>query len=283
MIGFSIVHGSPQEIWGPVLNTDTLYVGQLVIATNEGVMPFAQASGLGDQSTKMEGVALISDGAAATCNNQLFGVVIGTNKRTPTYEKTNKAEYITYVDPNAATSSDYFGVEGVWGKGDLMAMVKIALITSESVLRGPISNAGVGTALTVETVASTNTTVTATIASAADFTPVASEATVYFRTGPAAGAYRIMDGTSTTALQWDIATVVAPAVGDRLVCANLRTLGQCKIMLDSESMYIDNSAALTSHYHLIDVLRLELSEAGNEYADFRFSTYSMLSFDDIAT
>lgn len=278
MIGFRIAHGSPQTIWCPVINTTTLYVGQLVRSNNEGVEAFVQASGLGDQARKMAAVALIADGASA--NNQLLGVVIGTNKRLPTYDTTNRAESITYVAPSSATSNDYFGVEGPWGKGDLMAMVKVALITSETVLKGPIFNAAVGTAPTELTVASGASTVGCTTQTN-EATAVASEATIYFRTGAAAGAYRICDDTDPAAHTWDIPTVKTCAVGDKCVKVQLRTIGQCKMMLDSVGMYIDTNAELTSHYHLIDVIRLDLSEAGNEYAEFRMSTYSMLSYDDI--
>ena len=278
-MGFEVVHGNPQTIWAPVVNSDTLYVGQLVRCNNEGVEPFVQASGLADQARKMASVALIADGGSA--NNQLFGVVIGTNKRTPTFNTTYKAEYITYVSPASASSGDYFGVEGVWAKGDLQAMVKVALITSETVLRGPIYNAAYGTAPTVLTVASGAST-TGCTTNASESTNVASEATIYFRTGAAAGCYRICDGTSATAQTWDIPTGTTCAVGDTAVKVQLRTLGQSKIMLDSEATYIDNNAELTSHYHLIDVIRLDLSEAGKEYVEFRMSTYTMLSYDDIA-
>ena len=274
---FTVVHDSPQTVWAPVINTDTLYVGQLVRSANEGVQPIAVANGVNDRVNKLTGA-----GDTGTANNAIFGVIVGTNKRTPTFNTTQKAESITYVAPASANTDDYFGVEGPWAKGDLQAMVEIVPITPSTVLRGKIFNGAYGTAPTETALSGTPTTVAGTSA-AVDASGLAALATIYFRSGIATGAYRVTDDTSTTALTWDLPLATAPAAGD-LVCRvnGLRPIGLSLAYIDSEGMYIDAGAALTSHYLMLDVLRLDLSVAGNEYVEFRFNTSTCLAMDLIA-
>jgi len=278
-MGFTVSRGAPITVWVPVINTDTLYVGQLVRCNNEGVEPVAQASGAASQAHKVAAVGLISDGASA--NNMMYGVVVGTNKRTPTFSSSYSAEYITYVAPSSATSGDYFGVEGPWAKGDLQAMVEVAIITSETVLKAPLYNAAWGTAPTELVVASGASTLGCTT-NTNEASGIASESTIYFRTGAAAGAYRITDDTSPTGHTWDSATVTTCAVADTCVKVNLRPNGQCKMMPDSEAMYIDVNAECTTNYFLINVVSLDLSEAGKETVEFQMAPYTMLNFDDLS-
>lgn len=279
-MGFSIAQGTPHCIWAPVCVAETLYVGQLVRSNNEGVEALAAAAGKGSQVHKMATVALISDGASA--NNLPFGVVIGTNKRVPTFDSTYKTESITYVAPNTATADDYAMVEGPWAKGDLMSMVRIALITSETVLRGQLYDSSFGTALPTYVIASgagVSGMVTSTIAP----TPVlASLSTFYFMDGAAAGSYRISKTAHADTHTWDMPLTVACAAGDKISHANgLRTIGQSYTQFDSTCQFIDMNDGLGTNYWLVDVLRLNLEDEKSSWVDFRMSTYSMLSYDDI--
>ena len=282
-MGFQIIHESPQTIWCPVGVGLTCYVGQLVVSVDEGVAPMVQASGLASQAHKMAAVALISDGGAGTANNLVFGVVIGTNKKIPTFDSTYKTEKITHVAPSSATADDYVMVEGVWAKGDLMSMVKVALITSESVLRAPLYDNTYGTALPTYTIASGASTGGMTTPTITPTPILASLSTFYFQSGPAAGAYRISKTAHATTHTWDMPLVKACAAGDTIVHMNgLRTIGQSFAQFDSTCQFIDANDALNTNYYLIDVLQLDLEDEKNAYVDFRLSTYTTLSYDDIA-
>ena len=46
-------------------------------------------------------------------------------------------------------------------------------------------------------------------------------------------------------------------------------------------MYIDGSAALTSNYLFINVLKLDLEVAGKEYVEFNFNAQHFVAVDDI--
>lgn len=252
-MGFSIANAGPvQMTWSPIINTDTLYVGQLVIVANEGVSPLVVASGAADTSQK-----------------QLpWGVVVGHNKKIPTHATAFQTDSITYVAPSSANAEDYISVEGPWAKGDLQAMVHVALIDSTTIIRGQLFTDSFGTAPS-ETALSAATTTTATSA-ATDESGIASRSTMYVRTGNAAGSIRVTDDTSPTAIEWDSALVVAPVAGDTIVRVNLTPQGPCQVNTDTESMFIDTGATVTSNYFLIEVVRLDLRVAGNEYVEFRF-------------
>lgn len=253
-MGFEVVEGCPRSLWVPIVDLDTLYVGQIVECQgNEGAAPVGAAVGANDTTGKAIP----------------FGVVIGTNLKEPSYDSTYKANKITDTSPNT-TTTEYVMTEGVWSKGDKQAMVEIAVIDANTVLKGPLFNAAVGTATTVGTV-TTGGTVSSTV-NALEVAGVATKATAYFRTGVNAGSYRVTDDTSTTALTWDKATTGTVAVGDTLVRVNgLRPVGPSRAQFDSESMYIDTSAALTADYYGIDVIKLDLSEAGKEHVFFKFN------------
>lgn len=254
-MGFEVVEGSPRSLWVPIVDSDQLYVGQIVECQgNEGAAPIGAAVGANDTTGKVVP----------------FGVVVGTNLKTPAFDSTYMANTITDVSPNGSTV-EYVMHEGPWSRGDKVAMVEIALIDSNTILKGPLRNAAPGTAPTLLTV-TTGGTVSSTT-NATDAAGVSTLASLYFRTGVNAGAYRITSDTSTTALTWDKATTGTVAVGDTAVRVNgLRVIGPSRAQFDSESMYIDVSAALTANYYGIDVIKLDLSEAGKEYAHFRFNT-----------
>ncbi len=263
-MGFSVVHGSPQTVWVPVLPGDTIYTGALVgwdIATPlEGVIPLAQAAGHGNTTNK----------------DRPYGVVVGNNNVSGNvnYNSTHKAEYITEVAAGSiyGSTTKYANVEGPWAKGDPLAMVEVALINANTVLSGPIYDTAAGTALAPVTVSTPSggdgigcTTGETTVATVANFS------TIYARSGANMGVYRTLTSASTTAHVWLTAMKNDMAVGDTAVVLNgLRPNGAAKMQIDAEGMFIDCNAALTSDNFWINVLRLDLSEPGNEYCEFQF-------------
>jgi hypothetical protein len=238
----------------------------------------AIASGLSDQASKMVGVGLIHDGTSQ--NNVPFGVIIGTNKKIQSFSSTYNTNSITYVAPSSANSEDYCCVEG-WAKGDLMAMVHVAVLDPTVVLRSRIYNAALGTAPTIGTIASGASTLGCTV-NTLEATGVASCATAYFRTGAAAGCYRVTDDASPTAITWDLALTTTCAVGDKLVRINgLRPFGYSKCQFDATLMWIDCNDELTTNHFSINVKKLCLEKAGEEYVEFTLNPYHFLAMDDI--
>lgn len=275
-MGFQIVHGVPQMQWYPVLNTDTLYVGQLVRASNEGVAPLRRAIGVGDVSARKTTVGLSADGGSTAINNAIFGVIVGTNAKTPSFSTTYNAEQITYASPNATTvtTDTYAFNAGPWAKGENLAMVKVAILDPTVTLRANLyqSSSVVGTAPTVGTVSASTSGLTATTATVG-LTGVASLSTVYFRTGNAAGTYRVTDDASATVHAWDIplnSTGANAQLNDTLVKVNLRPVGKCRAQVDTEALWINSGASATGSFFMIDVVRLDLSSSGREYVDFKF-------------
>jgi len=263
----TIAHGSPYTIWVPLDNTKTVYVGSIVcfdtsdLAALDGVVVREQADGEGDKD-----------------NYDLpFGVVIGTNEKNPRFNTQYKAEYTTQLgatDPHDGASREFVGVEGPWSKGDGNAMVKVAVITPDTILRAPIYNNAVGTApteLTTTTADTNGLSITTTVA--ANFTPVAGMNTIYCREGANAGIYRRTYNTSTTihttytAFPKDIDSgsvwVTVPVV-----------IGPSYVRLgdNTVSSYINCSETPVSEYDIVIVTRLDLREAGKEFAEFYFAS-----------
>lgn len=257
-MGFSIVQsysGVPNTIWAPIVDSDTIFNGSIVDCQGaEGVAPIGAASGAADTSGK----------------RVPFGVVVGNNLYNQAYNSTQQANSITEVTPHDSTV-DYRMKEGTWPKGDREAMVQVALITAETVLRAPLYNGAVGTVPTVLTVVTGDTNGVSCTTNATDVAGIAVRSTLYFRSGANAGAYRITDDTSTTALTWDKATTDDVEIGDTAIRLNLRALGPCQVQFDAESTYVDIGATATSDYYAIDVIKLDLSTPGSEHVYFKFN------------
>lgn len=271
---FEIAHGCPQTQWYPVINTDTLYVGQLVRAKNEGLEPVATAVGVADSSHRSRVNAILAEPSSG--NNTIFGLVIGTNARTPSFSTTYNTEQITYASPNAATvtTDTYAFAAGPWAVGENLAMVKVAILDPTITLRSPLyqSSSVTGTAPTVGTVTASTSGLTVTTATVG-VTGIASQSTIYFRSGSAAGAYRITDDTSATVHAWDVplnSTGSNAQLGDTVVKTNLRHTGKCRAQVSTEALWINSGAAATADYFSIDVTRLDLSSSGREFVEFRF-------------
>jgi hypothetical protein len=253
-----IVDGSPQDVWVPCDGTSTYYVGQLVSfdpANTGGVVSPGAASGVADTSTK----------------SLLYGVIIGTNNRTPVYSSTSNSDSI--VAGNTAASQlarDWFGVEGPWGKGDGQAMVKVARINANTRIKARLFNSTIGTAPTVLTVTTGGAT-TGFTSNACDFTPVANVCTAYCRTGTNAGLYRMTTDTSTTVCTVTRQFLVNVAVGDTFVRVPLKVGGPSYVQTDSNALFFDITASPATNYWLIDVDSLNLTNAGDEHVIFRFA------------
>lgn len=274
-MGFTVVHDSPHTIWCPMTPAITLYVGQLVMV---------------DQSGPQEGVEPL-DVAAGVANetnmDQPFGVVIGTNRKSPLYDTTYLCEYITSpaaADAHDGASIDYVGVEGPWAKGDPIPMVKVAIITPSTVLRGKLFATAYGTAPALLTATAADTNGLGVTTNAADFTPVAEHLnTIYCRSGANAGSYRHTDATSTTVHTWDVAMRSDTAIGDTFVMAPMRFQGPSTVQLSTDAMYFECDAEPhvdASNHYIINVLRLDLSVAGSEYVEFFFSSVHFCHYID---
>ncbi len=257
--------GYPHQLtWVPIKLGATIYVGSIVcddfsaLATDEGVIVRGQADGIGDVTNK----------------DTPLGVVIGTNLRTPVYDKTYLTNRITDEGAaGAATSTvDYQGVEGGYLKGEKRAMVQIALIDSTTVLEAPIRNAAIGTNPSLLTSTTSGSKITMTT-NACDFTSVEGLGTIFFRSGANAGQYRITDNTSTTVAEYDRQTSGDSAVGDTAVRVPVRPYGLSYVRFGDNTVcsFLDCSETPASNYDIINVKKLDLRVAGEEKVIFTFA------------
>lgn len=264
-MGITIVHGSPQTIWVPMKEQVTIYVGGLVCtgvnAIDEGVIQLPDASGASDVG-----------------NHQvILGPVIGTNRKDPLFSTTYLTEYITSpaaADPHDGASIDYVGVEGPWSKGDQLPMVKVALINPSTVLRAPLKATDAATAPALQTATAVDTNGTAIVVDTSDFAGVANLSSIYCRSGANAGCYRQRTDTGTTSMTWDWAMPRDIAIGDTFVSAPVRAFGFSTVQFDSTTaahIEVDDVAHLgATDRYVINVVRLDLREAGKEYVEFMF-------------
>lgn len=257
------VLGNPHKIWVPLKPSATVYVGSIVSV---------------DLSALDEGVAIMeqADGVSNTTNKDVpFGVVVGHNLKTPVFDTTYKADKITDGGPTAphGSTTEYVGTgASPYGFADRLPMVEIALIFPNTLLRAPIYNDAVGTAPTLLTATNTSADGLGITTNACEHTPVANLSTMYCRTGANAGQYRITDDTSTTVATWDVAMVNDIAIGDTFVRVPLRPFGLSYVRLGDDTVcsYINSSETPATDYSVIHVVRLDLSQAGKEYAEFYF-------------
>jgi len=270
-MGFQIVEGTPRVIWAPVDygsgGAATVYEGALVVsgavATAQGVKVWTPAGN-----------------ADTTADQVPFGIVLASNDSDPTYETTYTAggQYVASVQSQANLLARKFrGAEGMYAKGEPLALVKIAVIDPTTVLKGQIFNAAFGTAPTVATVSTASTTGLGYTSSAHEFTPVAYNATYFCRSGANRGLYRIGYDTSTTVKTFYQAFPYDIAVGDTFVGANIAAHGTCKACIGTGGTYLNNGATVSSDYIWIDVLELNLETAGAEHAIFRINPLQFLA------
>jgi hypothetical protein len=257
-MGFHVVQGSPQNIWARVDGTEILYVGQIVTGSSDGVLPMTGAVG----------------GADTTGKAVPFGVVVGTNRKTPVSDTTANSEYITGVVSQAGQIAVEKGmVEGIYSKRETSAMVEVAVIDPSTYIYGPIYNAGYGAIPTVQTITTIQadgmlTAETWSNADAASF--VADESTIHMRTGLNTGLQRIGINTSRTAPQVIHAFPYDNTTSDTGLQVPIREIGTAKLNFDDESTYIDVAHTYTTNYYVVEVIKLDLSVAGKEHCIFRF-------------
>lgn len=269
---FRVIRSPIAPIWIPVNygsgGASTLYVGEIVVAgfnsSMQGAYPYTVA-GLGD----------------ITSDHGIFGVVVGTNNRTPKFSSTYNSEYITAVGSQAdQLAREWVGQEGMWGKGDPCAMVQVVKITPETVLEGDIyvSATVPGTAPTVvtNTVASTDGSTITT--AAMTYATIAYNSIWYCRTGANMGLYRISYSASTTSNTFYVTWPNDIAVGDTFVTVPL-TIGQSKAMFNTTpaGMWINPIAGGDSYgtdYIWLEILDVDLAVAGREKARFMINPYT---------
>ncbi len=260
---FQVICGSPYRMWYPVDNVDrsswpTLYVGQIVQATSDGVNALGSASGVSDTGQKYVP----------------FGVVIGTNLRTPAYSTASLSDSITAVQPHT-TTTEFAGGNGPYIiHGDRSAAVEVALITPSTVLKGDIRHGAVSTALTVMTSGASSTGAGMTFTANIDFDAVAGDlTTVYCRSGANRGIYRVCTDHALAIKTFDHYWPYDIVSGDTWVAAPLRNVGSSYCNFNSTSLWIeaDLGAASNSHSYILEIIELNLDVAGQEYAIFRFN------------
>ncbi len=265
-MGFSIAEGTAIPRWALVDygsgGAATVYEGSIITAgaggtpATQGVIAIGAASGAADTTHKYIPK----------------GVVLSGNDFTPTYDSTYHGQKIVSVGTQATLlARDWRFVEGKFPKGEPATMVKYADVLPSTVIRGSIYNSTFGTAPTVVTVTTGSTTGLGMTTTAACFTPVAYNSTYYCRTGANKGLMRMGYHTSTTVCTFYNPFPYDIAIGDTFVAVNVGFDGTKRVQFDSTGSFIDTSAALTIDYYLVDIVNINLEEAGNEYIDFRFN------------
>lgn len=272
-MGFSVVDEPIRTFWCATDASSTYYVGQLVSYSN--------ASGSVGSANGTVKPLIAAAGAFDTTNKQIIaGIVVGIDARTPKYATVGS--HSLQWEAGVATSAlqlarDWTGAEGMYIKGDPQVLVQVALIGPETVVKGNICNAALGTApteLTATVSTDADGMVSANVTTGAcDFTNVTLMGSIYCRSGKNAGLYRVSADTSTTAPQVTTAFPYNTVVGDKFVRVPLKQgISTAKI---ASGLYIDCSAnpveAGTNLFHL-NVLRLDLAVSGAEVAYFQFGS-----------
>jgi len=153
-----------------------------------------------------------------------------------------------------------------------MAMVLVEKIYPFTVLSAPLYATSVGTAPTLLTSTNTSADGLGITTNATQYTPVADLCTMYCRGGANAGTYRIRDDSSTTVATWDRAMIHDIAIGDKFVSVPYRTIGKSYAQINSTcGTFLDCAVSPATDYYEIDVLRLDLSVGGEEFAEFTLS------------
>ena len=231
-------------------------------------------AGLGGTPATQGLMAIGAASGAADTNHKYIpkGVAISGNDFVPTYDPTYKGQKLVSVGTIAAMAArDGRYQEGRFAKGERALLVSFAEILPTTVIRGPIFTSTFGTAPSLLTVTTGSVTGLSMTTNAADFTPVAYNATYYCRKGANYGLYREGYGTSTTAVTFYNPFPFAIAVGDQFVAVNVGIDGTKRIQFDATASFVDTSAALTSDYYLADIININLVVAGEEWVEFRFN------------
>lgn len=263
---FKVVEGGGRTFWASTNGSSTYYVGQLV-----AIVQASKAVAVGGTCVPLA----VPAGEADTTNFQvIYGIVSGTNNRTPVSNSTG--EYITGLTTQATQLAREWALqEGMYSKGDPQPLILVTEVNETTMIEGPIYDTTYKTAVAVNTVsASTDTDgmVSANVTiDAATFTPVANRATIYCRSGANAGLYRVTASTSTTAPQVTVAFPYDIAVGDTFMYVPYKQ-GFNRAYIAGPGLFLDaNDGGATNNFHIF-IYNLNLSEAGKERAQFRFSS-----------
>lgn len=271
MIGSIAYNTSPHKVWMPLSGdaATVFYEGSIVTTvkanadnTQDGLLLLGAAAGLSD----------------TTADRPPFGIIQGFNTF-PGNEAysggRNTMTAIASASLHAATTQYLSGMSEHTSAHDGTPKAEVALIDPTTYIKMPIFNAAWGTAITVGTVSAAGVSTTgAGFTTAAAFcdatTPVAGMGTVYCRKGANKGTYRVTSDTSTTTktvydyFRYDI------AAGDTFVAVPFR-LGHAFFQLDATSTFLDASANAATSYYTGDIVELNLSTPGEEYAIFKFN------------
>lgn len=268
MAGFSVVSEPIRTRWYPVDYATTLYVGQIVTWCFQ------------DAGTKSSGLqAYAGTGLAGTTTDHCpLGVVIGFNNRTPLFDTTYKSHYATGVQTTTAQlARESVTVEGQMWKNDPALMANVALIDHTTRLKGRIFHGSYGTAPDVCTSTAADSTGVTLTTSAIDQTTVAYNNMFYCRTGKNMGLYRMAYSASTTSHTFYLRWPYGIAIGDTFVPVFFG-LGTQKVNFDDIGTYIVSDGDTNSYgtdYIWLDIEELNLREAGNEYAIFKFNQHQL--------
>lgn len=249
---------APHMPWFPIDGTDTIYRGQVVKTSGDGVAPIGAASGAADTSNKSTILGLVM-GNTDDQNNELWDTTFNAKKVTG---------IVTQAD-QVARNGKYVGNVGMYRVGDSIPLVQVALLTPSTILTARLYNSTYGTAPSLLTVTTGDAVGLGFTSNATDHTPVADKSTSYFRTGASEGLYRISDDTSTTVETNDVAFKGGIAVGDTAIRVPYRQ-GLSFAQLDTEAIFLDVSATPATNYYIINVISMNLDIAGEETIDFTF-------------
>lgn len=245
-----------QRVWAPVDAVDTYRVGMLV-GWEQGAFDGVVNAGVA--------------GANPDATTNICGIIEAIDTLEPLQLNTTvaKGSFVVGVSTAAAQNARQLSpttAKGPWIYGDKAVHVKIALLTPWTKVMVPLFNAAfdVAPTLLTNTVADTSG-IAGTVTNACDFTPVANEASLYWRTGLSKGQMRVTDDTSTTVPTNDQAFGGGTAVGDTCVRVPLRHFGNCSVVTDAEALYFDVASTGASNNWHFNVIELNLQNAGEEH------------------
>lgn len=256
-MAFKVVKNPVHVGWFPISagtspTANTAYIGQIVKWQTGGILPIGAAA------------------ANPDVTYYPFGVVIGLNDREPVSDSTG--QYGTAATTQALSiARDCAFQEGMFSKGDSQALALVALIDANTILEGPICNAARATAPGVVTCTTASSDgLSSMVHGSSDVTTVANNNMYYCRSGANAGLYRMSYAASQTTPTFYNCWPYDWAVGDTFCVTNVG-LGRQLLQLDSTAMWVENSAALTSYYYVVTVNSMDLTKAGAETIQFRFT------------
>ena len=277
MIASIAYNTSPQNLWVPLCSDSAavFYEGSILsnivandTVTQDGFDLLGAAVGVADNTGRrvpyglVTGFNVFPGNESYSGGRQIVTSVVGTSAHATT---------VQYLSGVSEHSSPHDGVP----------MAQVALITPTTYIKMPIFN-GWGTAITegVVTAAGASTTGAGftTAANFCDFTPVAGRSSVFCRSGGNRGSLRVTSDTSKTTkvvyqyYKYDV------GAGDVFVGVPFR-LGHTWAQIDATSTFLDASWQPATNYYCINIVELNLSESGEEYAIFNFGGEHFLSED----